>query len=193
MTNLAGIEIPSTNPVFLAIVAIHILMGLTCVVAGAVAMLSPKRPGRHPTFGTIYFWCLAVVFLSAVTLSMFRWAEDYQFALLGTLSFALALFGRTARRRRWTGWPRLHITGNGDVVCRALDRVLRRQRKELAVLEGAAPDRLLATARYRRPSNHHLGTPHAPSRVGAARQGLTFGETASSPGTARNFRKCPFR
>ena len=113
MTNLAGIPMPSTNPIFLAIVAVHILMGLTCVVAGAVAMLSPKQPGRHPTFGKVYFWCLSVVFATAVTLSLFRWAEDYQLALLGTLAFAAALFGRTARRHRWMGWPRLHITGMG--------------------------------------------------------------------------------
>jgi hypothetical protein len=113
MTNLAGIPIPSTNPLFLAIVAVHILMGLTCVVAGAVAMLSPKQPGRHPTFGKVYFWCLSVVFATAIALSLFRWTEDYQFALLGTLAFGAALFGRTARRHRWTGWPRLHITGMG--------------------------------------------------------------------------------
>jgi hypothetical protein len=57
-TDIAGIEIPSTNPIFLSVVAIHILLGL-CVVTGAVAMLSPKRAGRHPRYGTIYFWCLA--------------------------------------------------------------------------------------------------------------------------------------
>jgi hypothetical protein len=40
-TNIAGIEIPSANPIFLAVVGIHILLGLGCVVIGAVAMLSP--------------------------------------------------------------------------------------------------------------------------------------------------------
>lgn len=55
MTDVAGIRIPSTSPIFLAIVALHVLLGLACVVTGAVAMLSPKRQGRHPSFGTIYF------------------------------------------------------------------------------------------------------------------------------------------
>lgn len=32
--------------------------GLTCTIAGIIAMLSPKRSGRHPWFGTIYYWCL---------------------------------------------------------------------------------------------------------------------------------------
>jgi hypothetical protein len=38
ITDIAGIEIPSTNPVFLAVVGIHILLGLACVVTGAIAM-----------------------------------------------------------------------------------------------------------------------------------------------------------
>jgi hypothetical protein len=35
-------------------------------------MLSPKAPGRHPAFGTIYYWCLAVVFASATALAIMR-------------------------------------------------------------------------------------------------------------------------
>jgi len=88
-------------------------MGLACVVAGAVAMLSPKRQGRHPTFGAIYFWCLFVVFTSATGLSVVRWAQDYPLFILGAFSFAVAWVGRTFRRRRWFGWVRVHITGMG--------------------------------------------------------------------------------
>ncbi len=112
-TFVAGIEVPSTSPIFLTAVGVHVLMGLACVVAGAVAMLSPKRQGRHPTFGTIYFWCLVVVFASATGLALVRWAQDYPLFILGTLSFAAALVGRTFRRRRWPGWVRVHITGMG--------------------------------------------------------------------------------
>jgi hypothetical protein len=36
MTNVAGIEVPSTSPIFLTIVAIHILLGLACIITGAV-------------------------------------------------------------------------------------------------------------------------------------------------------------
>ena len=69
MTNVAGIEMPSTDPAFLAVVAVHILLGLVCTVSGLVAMLSQKRIGRHPRYGTIYFWCLAGVFVTASGLS----------------------------------------------------------------------------------------------------------------------------
>src|SRR2546428_12617293 len=91
-TNLFGIVIPSTNPVFLTVVGIHILLGLACVITGAIAMLSQKRAGRHPWNGTIYFWCLAGVFLTMAGLAAVRWARDYHLFILGALSFAAAYF-----------------------------------------------------------------------------------------------------
>jgi hypothetical protein len=112
-TIAAGIEIPSTSPVFLTVVGLHVLMGLACVVAGAVAMVSPKRPGRHPTFGMIYYWCLAAVFASASALAAVRWDEDYHLFILGALAFVTASCGRAARRQRWPAWVRLHITAMG--------------------------------------------------------------------------------
>src|SRR5436190_8966267 len=72
VTVVLGIPIPSTSPTFLTIVGLHVAVGLVCVVAGAIAMLSPKRSGRHPTFGTIYYWSLVAVFVSATALSVLR-------------------------------------------------------------------------------------------------------------------------
>ena len=112
-TVVAGIEVPSTSVVFLTVVGFHVLLGLACVITGAVAMLSPKREGRHPTFGTVYFWCLLAVFVSATALSAVRWAQDYHLFILGALSFAAALTGRIARQQHWPKWIRLHITGMG--------------------------------------------------------------------------------
>lgn len=77
VTIIAGIPIPSTSPVFLAIVGVHVLAGLACIIAGLVAMLNAKGRGRHSNFGTIYFWCLSVVSASAGSLAAVRWAEDY--------------------------------------------------------------------------------------------------------------------
>ena len=67
-----GIPIPSSSPVFLTVIAVHVVAGLTCVISGVVAMLSAKRFGRHPTAGTVYFWSLAVVFASMTVLSAMR-------------------------------------------------------------------------------------------------------------------------
>lgn len=114
VTSIAGIEIPSTSPVFLTIVGIHILLGLTCVITGFVAMMSPKGRGRHSSFGAVYYWCLSAVFASATALSAMRWAENYHLFAIGALSFGTALLGRAAARR-----PRprqrfdLHATGMG--------------------------------------------------------------------------------
>ena len=113
MTVVAGIPIPSSSPYFLAGVAAHVLFGLICVACGAVAMLSPKRAGRHPWFGTAYFWSLAGVFATACALAFVRWNEDRVLFLLAVIAFALANLGRRARRRRWRWWPRWHMAGMG--------------------------------------------------------------------------------
>lgn len=112
-TIVAGIEVPSVSPVFLTVVGFHVVVGMACVIAGIIAMLSKKRAGRHPTLGTIYYWCLSAVFASATALAVVRWAEDYHLFILGTLSFGAASLGRAARRQRWRSWVRLHITGMG--------------------------------------------------------------------------------
>lgn len=113
-TTIAGIEIPSTSPVFLTIVGFHIVLGLTCVVTGFVAMASPKRRGRHSRFGTGYYWCLSALFASATALSVMRWAENYHLFVLGALSFAAASLGRAAVRQQPSARRfELHIIGMG--------------------------------------------------------------------------------
>jgi multisubunit Na+/H+ antiporter MnhB subunit len=113
MTMLLGIPIPSTNPIFVAIVAIHILFGLAAISTGATAMLSRKARGRHSNFGIAYFWCLFGVFVTMSVLAFARWQEDYDLFILGALSFGAAWLGRTILRRRWRQWPRWHLASMG--------------------------------------------------------------------------------
>ena len=108
-----GIPIPSSSPVFLAVVAVHVAAGLSCVIAGAIAMLSSKRVGRHPSAGTFYYWSLVMVFVSMTALSILRWPHDNHLLTLGILSFGAGFIGRAARRHLWTGWPRIHMSGMG--------------------------------------------------------------------------------
>ena len=110
---ILGIPIPSSSPVFLGVVAVHVAAGLSSVIAGAVAMLSAKRAGRHPSAGTIYFWSLVVVSVSMTVLALLRWPHDTHLLILGILSFAAGLIGRAARRHLWAGWPRIHISAMG--------------------------------------------------------------------------------
>jgi hypothetical protein len=106
-----GIPIPSSSPVFLSIVAVHVAAGLVCTVAGIVAMLAPKRAGRHPSAGTAYYWSLVVVFLTMAALSLLRWPANTHLFGLGILSFSAGVIGRIARRRLWPGWLPVHVTG----------------------------------------------------------------------------------
>jgi len=112
-TIVLGIKIPSTSPAFLTIIGIHVALGLSCAVTGLIAMLINKGQGRHSTFGKIYYWSLLAVFVSATFPAVTRWNEDYHLLVLGTFSFAAAHLGRTALRRRWRNWVKLHITGMG--------------------------------------------------------------------------------
>ena len=86
-TVLFGIPIPSTNPLFLAGVGIHVLFGLAAIVTTACAMLLHKGRGRHSNFGIAYFWCLFGVFVTMSALAFSRWQEDYDLFILGALSF----------------------------------------------------------------------------------------------------------
>lgn len=108
---ILGIVLPSSSTVFLTIVAVHVVAGLVCVLAGAVATLSPKRAGRHPGAGTLYYWSLVVVSLSMTALSIMRWPADTRLLVLAVFSFGVGAIGRTARRGRWHGWIRIHIVG----------------------------------------------------------------------------------
>jgi hypothetical protein len=96
---------------FALLLVVHIGAGVACVISGAVAALSPKQPGRHPRAGTIYFWALCVVFVTTILMSALRWSRDYHLLILGTLSFAMASLGYTARKVRWIGWTTPHIVG----------------------------------------------------------------------------------
>lgn len=106
-----GIPISSSSPLFLTIVAIHVAAGISCTIAGIVAMLSPKRSGRHPVAGTCYYWSLVVVSLTMAALSLLRWPHNNHLLVLGILSFTASFVGREAKRRRWRGWLPTHVTG----------------------------------------------------------------------------------
>jgi hypothetical protein len=81
--------------------AVHVPVGLLAVITGFAAMLIKKGRGAHTRFGTIYFWSLAIMFMTSAGLSAIRWSQDYHLFLLGTLAFSTAILGRLARRRNW--------------------------------------------------------------------------------------------
>jgi hypothetical protein len=94
-----GLEVGSTEPAFLAVLAVHLLAGLVCVAAGAAAALTSKGPERHAHFGRIYYRGIVVVFLTALVLAGLRWPHDSYLIALGGAGAAAAWLGVSARRR----------------------------------------------------------------------------------------------
>ena len=107
LASLVG-ERPSL--LFSLLLLVHVPAGLLSVVTGVVAMRSKQRPGRHPRFGEVYCWGLAVVFATATGMAVLRWQEDAYLLVLGALSFGLGSIGYAARKVRWPGWMTFHIT-----------------------------------------------------------------------------------
>ena len=108
---ILGIPIPSSSPLFLSIVAVHVVAGIGCSLAGIVAMLAPKRSGRHPRAGSVYYWSLVVVFLSMTALSILRWPANNHLFILGIASFGSAVVGRAAKRHHGLERLHVHVTG----------------------------------------------------------------------------------
>ena len=108
-----GLEIPNAGPLFFAALVVHVLAGMVCVAAGALAATARKRLGRHPKAGHVYLWGILAVFVTAGVMAVIRWREDWHLFAIATVAFSLAMFGWWERRRLRPGWPRWHATGMG--------------------------------------------------------------------------------
>jgi hypothetical protein len=93
-----GQALAGAGPLFLSVLALHVVAGLTAVAAGAVAATAPKRRGRHTRAGAVYYQAVTVVAATAAALTAFRPARDWYLLLLGALTLGLAAAGRHARR-----------------------------------------------------------------------------------------------
>ena len=108
-----GIPVPSTTPLFLTLLAVHVPAATVAVVSGAgAALVRRKGRGRHTRFGKVYFIAISLVFATATGLAVMRWRQDYRLFLIGVAAFAFALTGVLARRRHWPG-DTAHITAMG--------------------------------------------------------------------------------
>ncbi len=113
-TIIFGIPIPSDNKLFLTIVAIHILFGIICAIAGIVAMVSTKGGRFHSLAGMVYYWILLLLFITVVSLSIMRWPHNNHLLVLGVISFLTAYAGRKLARTRKPGWTRRHTVLMGS-------------------------------------------------------------------------------
>ena len=110
---IAGIPLPSAAPIFLLVVAIHVVAGLAAVITGAVAMFSAKGPGRHPSFGSWYYRSVVLTSLTMGVLSAMRWTHDYHLFILGAFALTAVVTGKYTAPSRIEGQARMHITAMG--------------------------------------------------------------------------------
>ena len=111
-SRILGTDVGSTAPVFLAFLAIHVIAGLTAVLAGAVAALARKGSARHIHAGRWFYRAITVVFATATILAAMRWRQDYHLFVIGAVAFTAATIGYQHRRRHRPG-DTGHITGMG--------------------------------------------------------------------------------
>jgi len=82
-SRILGDQVGSTAPAFLAILAVHVLAGLTAVLTGAIAALARKGSPQHIRAGRWFYRAITVVFVTATALSAMRWRQDYYLFLIG--------------------------------------------------------------------------------------------------------------
>lgn len=100
-------EVGSTAPAFLAVLAVHVLAGLTAIASGAAAAFARKGSVRHRRAGRVFYRSIAVVVTTATILAAMRWQQDYHLAIIGAVAFAAATAGYLHRR-----WHRPGDTGH---------------------------------------------------------------------------------
>ena len=111
-SRILGDQAGSTAPAFLAILAVHVIAGLTAVITGAAAALARKGSPRHVRAGRWYYRAITIVFVTATALAIMRWAQDYYLFILGAVAFTAATTGYLHRRWRRPG-DAGHILGMG--------------------------------------------------------------------------------
>jgi hypothetical protein len=109
---------------FGSVLAFHIAAGALGLVLGPIAMLAAKRPGTHTRTGEAYHWVMLAICVSAALLSVLDWARIWWFLLIAVGSYAFALAGYVAAKRRWRGWLRTHIAGQGGSYIAMMTAIL---------------------------------------------------------------------
>ena len=107
-TDIFGIPVPSTDPIFLRFVVVHILISLVAVVSGLVAMLSDKGKRRHTTYGKVYFWSMLFSFCTVIILSVMRWPHNIHLLSIGILAIGSTMGGYWFAKNQRVSWPRFH-------------------------------------------------------------------------------------
>jgi len=98
---------------FRAVLVFHIVAGTVGLILGPIAMTATKRPGLHTRTGEAYYWIMLAVCVSAAALALLDWRRLWWFLPIAAGSYAFALLGYVAAKRRWRRWLVAHVSGQG--------------------------------------------------------------------------------
>lgn len=96
---------------FTLYLTVHIIAGFVCLISGLVAMLSKKRKGSHSKAGGVYHWSYTVIFVTSVIMAVLHWETSQYLFYIALFSYALALQGYLAAKKKRKGWVQVHIGG----------------------------------------------------------------------------------
>ena len=90
---------------------IHVAAGFAGLVLGPIVMRALKRAGLHTRVGGLYFAMVTVSCMSAAVLAVLDWARLGFFFWIAVGTYAFALPGYLAARKRGRGWLLIHVVG----------------------------------------------------------------------------------
>ena len=93
---------------------IHVAAGGIALVVGPIAMWAPKRAGLHSRLGEVFFVVVSAVCVSGGVLAVTHWDTRWMFLFISIGTYAFALLGYTAGKRRWRNWLLAHVIGQGS-------------------------------------------------------------------------------
>src|SRR5260370_42650794 len=96
-SQLAGLHTASTSPIFLAILAVHVIAAVIAVSCGALLAVRRKGDHRHRRTGRIYALALTVVAITTLALSAFDIGRDWPLDSHRVVAPGLALLGHAPR------------------------------------------------------------------------------------------------
>src|SRR5687768_10829076 len=76
-------------------------------------MRATKRRGPHTRLGETYHWVMLAVCVSAAGMAALAWQRIWWFLPIAAFSYANALVGYLAAKRRRRAWLRWHVGGMG--------------------------------------------------------------------------------
>ncbi len=89
----------------------HVAAGLVGLALGPIVMWAPKRGRLHPRSGDWYFLAVTASCVSAAALAVLDLARLWFFLVAAIGTYAFALPGYLAAKRRRDGWLLTHVVG----------------------------------------------------------------------------------